>query len=98
MVVERTIAIVVVVWATGIFTDPRWRALAYSLPIPITIVLVATGDPVEPAHLVGVLLLVLFFRVAAWLVARRVRPFPLVVAGAVLSWVTGWIAIPWWTF
>jgi hypothetical protein len=96
-VVERTIAIIIVVWAIGVFTDPRWRALAYSLPIPITIVLVSTGDPVVPAHLAGVVLLVAFFRTAAWLRTRAHSPMILIVPAAVLTYVVGGVGVAhWW--
>lgn len=94
---ERTIAIIIVVWAIGVFTDPQRRALAYSLPIPITIVLVSTGDPVLPGHLAGVVLLVAFFRTAAWLRTRTHSSMIVIVPAAVLTYVVGSLGVAhWW--
>jgi hypothetical protein len=97
MVVERTLAIIAIVWLIGILTDSRWRALAYSLPIPMTIVLVATGEPVEARHTLGVVLLAAFFRCAVWLRHGRGLGMAAVVAGAVALYVAAGFAVAqWW--
>lgn len=97
MVVERTLAIIAIVWLIGILTDSRWRALAYSLPIPMTIVLVATGEPVEARHTLGVVLLAAFFRCAVWLRDGRGLGMAAVVAGAVALYVAAGFAVAqWW--
>lgn len=46
------------------------KAFIYSMPIPITLVMLATNATVTASHLIGVVSLVLFFFVVAWLILR----------------------------
>jgi hypothetical protein len=64
------VVVTVVVWAVSLVRSVSLRALIYSLPLPITVVLVTTPIRVGPEHLVGVLLLVAFVATVAWLHQR----------------------------
>ncbi|MGN9812468.1 hypothetical protein ACTMSW_24325 [Micromonospora sp. BQ11] len=50
-----------VVWTVSLIRSVRLRAFVYSLPLPMTLALVATGHRVDAAQLLGVLGLNLFF-------------------------------------
>lgn len=67
-----------VVWAVSLVRSLRLRALIYSLPVPITLVLVATRIPVSAQHLLGVVLLNLFVAVVAGL--HRYGRWPILIA------------------
>lgn len=79
----------------GAFRTARLRALLYSLPIPITIVLVSTKDEISEGHLWGVLGLILFFRVTETCHHRRVNIYASVFLGlafyATLAILTKWV-------
>lgn len=53
------------VWAVSAIRSVRRRSLVYSLPLPITLVLVTTRIEVDGTQLLGVLLLSVFFAVVA---------------------------------
>ena len=61
MTVVSALLIAAVVIAVRLIPSARLKATVYSLPIPMTLALLATGAPVDARHLLGVLLLVLFF-------------------------------------
>lgn len=61
----------VVVVIAGI-ANPKLRAAVYSLPIPITIVLIATGGNVNTTHLTGLIDVVIFFSVI-WFLSKKLK-------------------------
>ena len=64
------VIVTLVVWAVSLVRSVRVRALIYSLPLPITVVLLATRIPVGTQQLLGVVLLNVFVAVVAWLHQR----------------------------
>ncbi|WKX70212.1 hypothetical protein [Streptomyces sp. XD-27] len=64
-------AVTLTVWGVSLIRPVRWRALVYSLPLPITLVLATTPVDVDGSQVLGVVALNLFFAVTAWLHARR---------------------------
>lgn len=87
MLIERTTVIVMIVWSLGLLRSVPMRALAYTLPLPITVVLLTLREPVTEAHIWGVLLLVMFFRLAAF-----VRSAGAAIGWAVLSGLALYVA------
>jgi len=76
-----------VVWAVSMIRSVRLRALVYSLPLPMTLVLAAGDVRVDGAQVSGVALLVLFFAVVTVAYERFGWPvLPADVAG-VLAYV-----------
>ncbi|MFP8961783.1 hypothetical protein ACLIYP_14660 [Streptomyces nanhaiensis] len=63
-------AVTLTVWAVSMIRPVRWRALVYSLPLPMTVVLLTTGVRVDSGQLLGVTALYAFFGVTAVLHAR----------------------------
>jgi hypothetical protein len=59
-----------VVWLVSLFRSVRMRALIYSLPIPMTMVLITRHTDVDGWHVLGVVLLVAFFFVVGALYQR----------------------------
>jgi hypothetical protein len=78
-----------VVWSVSLVRSVRLRALIYSLPAPITVVLVATHIPVSAQHLLGVVLLNLFVAVVAWLHHYGGRPILLADLAGIAAYVGG---------
>lgn len=78
-----------VVWAVSVIRSVRVRALVYSLPLPMTLALVATGHRVEGAQLLGVVGLNLFFGLVA-VTYRRLR-WPILLAD--LAGIAGYLAL-----
>ncbi|MFI7430614.1 hypothetical protein ACIBPB_26820 [Micromonospora sp. NPDC049836] len=78
-----------VVWAVSMLRSVRLRALVYSLPLPMTLALVATGHRVDGAQLLGVVGLNLFFALVA-LTYRRLR-WPILLAD--LAGIAGYLAL-----
>ena len=60
-------AVTLVVWVVSLVRSVQLRALIYSLPLPITLVLVTTHIPVGTQQLLGVVLLNVFVATVAWL-------------------------------
>jgi hypothetical protein len=60
------VVVTLVVWAVSLVRSVRLRALIYSLPLPITLVLLTTHIRVAAQQLVGVVLLNLFVATVAW--------------------------------
>lgn len=67
MTVASALLIAAVVIAVRLVPSVRWKAVVYALPLPMTLALLASGAPVDARHLIGVLLLVLFFVLASLL-------------------------------
>ncbi|GIE95565.1 hypothetical protein Ari01nite_30300 [Paractinoplanes rishiriensis] len=79
------------VWAIGLIRPVRVRALVYSLPIPMTLVLAGGTVRVDGAQVVGVLLLVAFLAVTAFLHVRMKAPAVL----AVVTAAAGYVLVAW---
>ncbi|MCG5472070.1 hypothetical protein LADH09A_006105 [Micromonospora sp. LAH09] len=78
---SAVLLVTAVVWAVSVIRSVRLRALVYSLPLPMTLVLVSTdNDRVDGAQLLGVLGLNLFFVTVA-VTHHRLR-WPILLADA----------------
>ncbi|MEU1360952.1 hypothetical protein ABZ356_14055 [Micromonospora zamorensis] len=78
---SAVLLVTAVVWAVSVIRSVRLRALVYSLPLPMTLVLVSTdNNRVEGAQLLGVLGLNLFFVTVA-VTHHRLR-WPILLADA----------------
>ena len=81
------LVVTAVVWSVSMLRSLRLRALVYSLPIPITVVLLTTTVSVDGSQLAGVALLVVFFAVVSWLHHRIRMPILVADAGGVVAYV-----------
>ncbi|HZN18328.1 MAG TPA: hypothetical protein VFB84_09115 [Micromonosporaceae bacterium] len=81
--------VTLVVWSISLIRSVRLRALIYSFPLPITLVLLTTGLAVDAQQLVGVVLLNVFIAAVAW--AHHGRRWPILLAdlAGVIVYVTG---------
>ncbi|HET8660461.1 MAG TPA: hypothetical protein VFM55_15845 [Micromonosporaceae bacterium] len=77
--------------AIGAIRSIRWRALVYSMPIPITLVIATTTTRVDGSQLLGVLLLNVFVAVVALLHSRAGWHILLADAGGVAAY----LALAW---
>jgi hypothetical protein len=93
MLIERTIIIVMIVWSLALLRSVPLRALAYTLPLPITVVLLTLHEPITGTHIWGVLLLVLFFRLAAFVRSAGAAIGWAVLSGLVL-YISAAVALP----
>ena len=71
----------------------RLRALVYSLPIPVTIVLIATGGEVNTTHLIGLVLGILFLWSVAFLHGRGISILVADLLGAGAYLLAGYVAV-----
>lgn len=103
MTLASCLAVTAIVWTISLIRSVRLRAFVYSLPIPITLVLVLTGVTVDGAQLIGVVALNLFFCVVAvlhhrygWniLVADAAGIATYVLLGALVARVDRWPLVP----
>ncbi|MGW5669285.1 hypothetical protein [Micromonospora sp. NPDC003776] len=83
------VVVTAVVWAVSLIQSVRVRAFIYSLPLPMTLALVATGHRVNGAQLLGVLGLNLFFLTVA--VTHRRWRWPILLAD--LAGVAAYVAL-----
>lgn len=70
--------------------NPKIKAMIYALPIPATTMLIATGNPVNATHLLGMILLIGFL----WGVYFLAKLMPILIADiiATISYVgVGWL-------
>jgi hypothetical protein len=65
MSIYGAVAVILVVTGISALPSRKTQALLYSLPIPMTIVFIDTGEPVSGDQLLGVLLLLVFFYTVA---------------------------------
>lgn len=65
MTLLSSVLITLVVWAVSSIRSIRWRSLVYSLPLPITLVLVTTSARVDGSQILGVVALNIFIAVVA---------------------------------
>ena len=66
--------------------NPRWKALVYGLPVPLTLAVLALGSPVGVTHVLGVALMVLFIHGVRWLYVLAHVPIALSIAGGAVSY------------
>lgn len=86
MTLASALLIAAVVVVVRLIPSVRLKAAVYSLPIPMTLALLASGAPVDARHLLGVVLLVLFFAVVSTLHHRLGLHILLADAGAVAAY------------
>ncbi|MEV6350493.1 hypothetical protein [Actinoplanes sp. NPDC051851] len=72
MTIVSALLIAAVVLAVRLVSSVRLKAAVYSLPIPMTLALLGSGGHVDARHLLGVVLLVLFFVTVGTLYRRGV--------------------------
>ncbi|GAB1692340.1 hypothetical protein [Krasilnikovia sp. M28-CT-15] len=84
-------AVALLVWAVGLIRPVRARALLYSLPVPMSLVLVGGRVHVDGTQVIGVLLLVAFFAVTALLHLRL--GWPVLLADVTAA--AGYVAVAW---
>lgn len=89
MTLAAGVVVAIVVWTVSLIGPIRWRALVYSLPLPITLVLVTSDITVDGSQLLGVVGLNVFFGVVTLLHSR----LGLHIAPAVAAGVAGYIAL-----
>jgi hypothetical protein len=85
--VGGAVVVTAVVWAVSLIRPVRVRALVYSLPLPMTLVLAAGEVRVDGAQLLGVVLLVVFFLVVSGVHERLGGHILLADAAGVLAYV-----------
>jgi hypothetical protein len=83
--------VTVVVWAVSLVGPVRLRAWIYSLPVPITLALIATRIPVDAQQLLGILLLNVFVATVTW--AYRRLHWHILLAD--LAGITAYVAGSW---
>lgn len=66
------LAITLVVVTIASIANPKLRAAVYTLPIPITIVLIGTGGNVNTTHLTGLMDVIIFFSVI-WFLSEKLK-------------------------
>jgi len=62
--------IAVIIGVIAAIKNPKLKSLVYSLPIPITLTLIATQKKVDGTHVVGLALLTGFLYLTSWLMRR----------------------------
>jgi hypothetical protein len=83
------LVVTAVVGTVALIRAPRWRALVYSLPLPMTVVLATTGLTVDGTAVLGVVALVGFFVVVAGLHTRLGWP----ILAADVTGVAAYVAV-----
>jgi hypothetical protein len=78
--------VAVAVLAIGAIRSISWRAFVYSMPVPITLVIVTTGPRADGGQLLGVLLLNVFVTVVTLLHSRAGWHIILADAGGVATY------------
>ncbi|HYN97247.1 MAG TPA: hypothetical protein VES42_25695 [Pilimelia sp.] len=94
MNLAAALVITAVVWSVSLIRPVRLRALAYSLPVPMTAVLVTGDVRVDGSQLLGVVLLVGFFAVVALLHVRLGWHILLADAAAIAAYIVVAWALP----
>ena len=78
-----SIAIIAVVWAVSSVANGPLKALIYSFPIPISMVLLTTNPTMSGRQIIGIVILVCFFYIVGALVSHNVSPLISVIAGVI---------------
>lgn len=87
------VAIAVIITAISIIKNPILKTIVYSLPIPITLALIATQQGVEGSHIFGLFLLVGFLWLVHWLRKARVNVFVADIISALIYVVLGYVFV-----
>lgn len=87
------LAISLIIYCMAVVKSSRVKALVYSLPIPITIALIATGGKVDSSNIIGLLLLCLFLWLVRLLYVYKLPLLAADVTSAVLYVVVGFALI-----
>ncbi|MDD4889051.1 MAG: hypothetical protein PHU85_03905 [Phycisphaerae bacterium] len=88
---------VMTVQATAIayLHSPRWKVIAFSLPLPFTFASLSLGQPIGVTHIAGVILIPAFAHGITWLHYRlRVPIIPAIAAVALGYCAVGVVAAP----
>jgi hypothetical protein len=88
MTVASCVIVALIVWVISLVGSVRLRAFVYSLPIPMTLVLLLSPVTVDGAQVLGIVLLTLFFGVVALLHHRYRWNILLADAAGVAFYVT----------
>jgi hypothetical protein len=88
MTVASCVIVALIVWAISLVDSARLRAFVYSLPIPMTLVLLLRPVAVDGAQVLGIVLLTLFFGLVALLHHRYRWNILLADAAGVAFYVT----------
>lgn len=86
-------AIGTIIFVMSLLKSGYLKALVYSLPIPITIALVATNGRINTSNVIGLALLTLFLWSVYWLVKRRMNIYLADIAASALYIGLGYGAI-----
>lgn len=75
--------------------SPKLRATIYSMPIPITVILIGSGGNVNTTHLTGLIDVTLFI-ISVWFLTKKLslHIVPALVAGVILYVLTGLLFRP----
>lgn len=92
MAVLTSALVALVVWVVSLMPSVRLRALVYSLPLPMTLVLATSGVAVDGSQFVGMVGLVGFFGLVAVLHQACGWPILLADLGAVAGYVAFGVA------
>jgi hypothetical protein len=87
------IVIGVVITVIASVRGARTKALIYSLPIPMTLALIATGGNVDTSHIIGLLLVTLFLWFVTYMKSRGVQIIVADVIAAVSYIAVGYLLI-----
>ncbi len=87
------IAIGLIIFTMSLLKRGHLKALVYSLPIPITIALVATNGHVNETNVIGLIILCLFLWATYWQVNRNVNIYLADILASLGYIVVGYVAI-----
>jgi hypothetical protein len=87
MTIFTALLITLIVWAISMIRSIRWRALIYSLPLPITLVLVTAPVHIDGSQLLGIVALSLFITVVAITHTRLCWPILLADAAGIAAYI-----------
>lgn len=87
------LAIGLVIFTMSILKAGHLKALVYSLPIPITIALVATNGHVNDSNIIGLFILCGFLWAVHWLVNHRINIYLADIVASVAYVLIGYLAI-----
>lgn len=81
------IAVSVQATALAYVSQPRWKALLTTLPIPFSVAVLALGEPVGASNVLGLALIFLYFLEVRWLHYRLSVPIVPAIVLSILTYV-----------
>jgi hypothetical protein len=87
------IAVGIIILIMALLKSGYLKALIYSLPIPITIALIATGGTVNETNIIGLFLLILYLWLMVFLVKRGMNVYVADIVAVIAYVVVGYVAI-----